>query len=61
MGTFHNSKNHENNSLCFYKCFGELGYHKGRPERKVVLPLGDVALAGGGIYTASGATRMIFI
>jgi len=23
-------KNHENNSLCFYKCFDELGYHKGR-------------------------------
>jgi len=23
-------KNDENNSLCFYKCFGELGYHKGK-------------------------------
>jgi len=32
MGTFEISKNHENNKLSFYKCFGELGYHKGMLE-----------------------------
>jgi len=30
MGIFKIPKNHENNSLCFYKCFGKLGYHKGK-------------------------------